>query len=635
MEVDPATLTAALEHAPSGIVVLSEDGCIEWVNERMARLLRKERESFVGTPLAELIHPEDQIPNELDVRRHSIGRTVDCGRKRFVRPGGDWVSTSLIVNRFSVPGPPPGASSYLVANVFDLTELVHAERRIDSIVEGLDEAVVSVDANGRIAVANPAAHRLLDPLGAPLIGLDLARVPWDVIDETGVLLDVRERPELLALDVGRPVFATIGLRRDDDTRWVDVAAHPIVRSGEHSVAVTYKDVSERLRIEAALRQAEAADRAKSEFLSRMSHELRTPLNSVLGFAQLLQIDDLAAAQREAVDHILGAGRHLLGLLDEVLDLERMQSGRFEVRVQPVAVARVLQEAVELVQPLAVARGIAIDLKLGREGPSHVLADEQRLRQVLLNLLTNGVKFNRTHGRVTVSCHVVFDAMVIRVRDTGLGIATADISQIFMPFERLDADRRGIEGAGVGLALAKRLTEAMGGAIGVESERGNGSTFFLVLRTTGPGTVVVEAPPPVSVERLAELVRRTDPGRRRVLYVEDNEDSRALMERIAEMHGGLDLTTAPTAGAGLERARASNPEAILLDLHLPDGSGEDLMAALQDDPGTRGTPVIVLSADATPQRRARLAEAGALAYLTKPVDLSELFAALERALGSRP
>ena len=148
------------------------------------------------------------------------------------------------------------------------------------------------------------------------------------------------------------MFATIGLRRDDDTRWVDVAAHPIVRSGERSVAVTYKDVSERLRIEAALRQAEAADRAKSEFLSRMSHELRTPLNSVLGFAQLLQIDDLAPAQREAVDHILGAGRHLLGLLDEVLDLERMQSGHFEVRVQPVAVAPVLQEAVELVQPLA-------------------------------------------------------------------------------------------------------------------------------------------------------------------------------------------------------------------------------------------------------------------------------------------
>ena len=191
MEADPATLTAALEHAPSGIVVLSDDGCIEWVNERMARLLRKDRESFAGTPLAELIHPEDQVPNELDVRRHSDGRSIDCGRKRFARPGGDWVWTRLIVNRFSVPDPAPDSPSYLVANVFDLTQLVHAERRIDSIVEGLDEAVVSVDPNGRITVANPAAHRLLDPLGAPLIGLDLARVPWDVIDETGVLLEVR------------------------------------------------------------------------------------------------------------------------------------------------------------------------------------------------------------------------------------------------------------------------------------------------------------------------------------------------------------------------------------------------------------------------------------------------------------
>ncbi|MGZ4800124.1 MAG: PAS domain-containing hybrid sensor histidine kinase/response regulator [Acidimicrobiia bacterium] len=630
MEDEPSTLIAALEHAPSGMAVLADDGRIEWVNRRMGRLLRHDRDALVGSALGELIHPEDFVPTELDLAELVPERIHDLGRKRFVRPDGSTVWTGLTVTRFA-----SGGGSHLVANVFDLTELVFAEARLASVVEGLDDAVVSIDSSGRIAVANPAAQKLLGSLGAPLIGLDLGDVPWEVLDETGEPLAPAERPELVALASGQPAFATTGLRGGDETRWVEVAAHPLVRSGERYVAATYKDVSERLRIEAALKDAEAADRAKSEFLSRMSHELRTPLNSVLGFAQLLQIDELAAGQQEAVDQILRAGRHLLGLLDEVLDLERMQSGQFETRVTSVAITPVLQEAVELVQPLAVARGVAIDVRVGRDAPAHVLADEQRLRQVLLNLLTNGVKFNRPHGRVTVSCQAVNETMVIRVRDTGQGIAAGDVDHIFMPFERLDADRRGIEGAGVGLALAKRLTEAMGGAIGVESEPGVGSTFFLVLRTTGPEAKVVDPPAPVSPELLPELLRRTDPTRRRVLYIEDNAESRTLMERIADLHGGIDLTTAPTAGEGLERARAINPDAILLDLHLPDGSGDEVVESLKRDPATRDTPVIILTADATPQRRERLTASGAVAYLMKPVDLSELFAALEVALEPHP
>jgi CheY-like chemotaxis protein len=221
-------------------------------------------------------------------------------------------------------------------------------------------------------------------------------------------------------------------------------------------------------------------------------------------------------------------------------------------------------------------------------------------------------------------------MVIRVQDTGRGIPDELIDQIFVPFERLDADRRGIEGAGVGLALAKQLTEAMGGAIGVTSEPGTGSTFFVVLRTVGAETVA-EVPPPVSAEQLTEVLARTDPLRHRVLYIEDNADSRRLMERIATIHGGLDLETATTVREGIDRARSSSPHAILLDLHLPDGSGDEVMVRLQEDPATRGTPVIVLTADATAKRRRELVEAGAVAYLTKPVDLSELFTALEVAL----
>jgi PAS domain S-box-containing protein len=633
MQADPAALVAALEHAPSGVAVLGDGGHVAWVNHRMAHLLRRDPEDLEGTSIVELMHPDDVVAGELDLDGMRIGRVRDLGRKRLARLDGTYVWTGMALSPYRIDdgdGPPDG----IVASVFDLTELVYAEEQLGSVVAGLSDPVVMVDGSGRVAAANPAAQRLLGDLGPELVGMDLARAPWDLLDESGEPIDVTDSPEMTALATGERAFATVGLRVGDEIRWIEVAAHPLERSGQRWVAATYNDVSERLRIEAALKQAEAADRAKSDFLSRMSHELRTPLNAVLGFAQLLQIDELAPNQQEAVDQILRAGHHLLGLLNEVLDLERITSGRLDVYLQPISAMPVVQEAVELAQPLAVASGIAIDVRSMRDGAVHVLGDDQRLRQVLLNLITNAIKFNRPHGRVTVTVHVVHDAFVIRVADTGPGIAPDDFDRIFTPFERLDADRRGIDGAGVGLALAKQLTEAMGGAIGVESSPGEGSTFFLVLRVSDPDARVEEPPPPVAPEVLAELLRRTDPTPRRILYIEDNEQSRTLMERITAAHGGLELTTASTAGEGLATARATSPDAILLDLHLPDGSGDDVMASLQEDPSTRGTPVIVLTADATPKRRARLTESGAVAYLTKPVDLSELFAALEVALAPR-
>jgi PAS domain S-box-containing protein len=627
-ESNAPMLGAALEHTPTGVAVLDESGRLVWINRRLARMLRRDAADVVGTPLGDLIHPDDYEPSDLDPLGLAEDRIRDCGRKRILRPDGAIVWVALAVARFSTDD--EDGSGHLVVGVTDLSDLVRAEERLAKVVAGLDDGIVTVDRQGRIAVANPSAQRILGPLGAELSGLDLNDPPWEILDADGVPLPGDQQPEIVALRTNSSSFATVGLRRGDVVRWVEIAAHPIQRSTDQRwVAATYKDVSERLRIETALREAEAADRAKSEFLSRMSHELRTPLNSVLGFAQLLRIEDLAPSQQEAVDQILKAGRHLLGLLDEVLDLERIQSGHLDVNLQAVQVAGALQDAVELVQPLAVASGIAIDLRLGRDGSTHVRADEQRIRQVLLNLLTNGVKFNRPHGRVTVSCRAVSDTLVIRVQDTGRGIPEELIDQIFMPFERLDAGRRGIEGAGVGLALAKQLTEAMGGAIGVTSEPGTGSTFFIVLRTADSEQPVEV--PPVSQELLREVLARTDPLRHRVLYIEDNADSRRLMERIATLHGGLDLELATTVREGIDRARASLPHAILLDLHLPDGSGDDVMVRLQEDPATRDTPVIVLTADATPKRRRDLTDAGAVAYLTKPVDLSELFTALELAL----
>ncbi len=262
----------------------------------------------------------------------------------------------------------------------------------------------------------------------------------------------------------------------------------------------------------------------------MSHELRTPLNSVLGFAQLLQMSALDERQHESVLQILAAGRHLLELVDEVLDLDRMDRDQLDVDVEPVRVAGALQEAFELVQPVAAAKGIAVELHLGRAARAHVVADRRRFRQVLLNLFTNAIKYNRPSGRVVVTCGERDDTIVVRVRDTGHGLTPDEIERIFTPFERLRAEERGIEGTGVGLALSKRLTEAMGGVIGVESQPDEGSTFWVVLRAAPTRIPVDEVLPPVDADRAAEVLARTYPGHQRVLYIEDNDASRVFDAR---------------------------------------------------------------------------------------------------------
>jgi signal transduction histidine kinase/CheY-like chemotaxis protein len=420
----------------------------------------------------------------------------------------------------------------------------------------------------------------------------------------------------------------IGLRaRDGTEHWISVDAHPIDRTpGVRWVAASYKDVSERRRIEAALATAEASDRAKGEFLSRMSHELRTPLNSVLGFAQLLHMGELDPRAQEAVDQILIAGRHLLGLLDDVLDLERIEAGRLEVRLESVALGAALRETVELVQPLAAKHAVTMRLLAPSDGV-RVLADEQRLRQVLLNLLTNAIKYNRPDGTVTVSTAGDEDAVRVRVSDTGAGLTGVDIAKLFVPFERLDADRRGIEGAGVGLALAKRLTEAMGGHIGVDSTPDDGSTFwcsFLPDPQAGPLPDRDEAP-------RAEAARESVLPSPRILYIEDNAANRLLVEHIAARSGRFVLETAASAAAGLTQAEQSPPDAILLDLQLPDASGEQVLDRLRTSARTRAVPVVVVTADASPDRRRRLLEAGARAYLTKPLDVPAVFTALDDVL----
>jgi signal transduction histidine kinase len=423
--------------------------------------------------------------------------------------------------------------------------------------------------------------------------------------------------------------------RERGERFLHTRKIPILDADGHPVYLLgiSEDITDRRMADAQIREAkelaERANRAKDEFLSRMSHELRTPLNAVLGFAQILEMEDPTPDQRESVRQILAAGRHLLGLIDEVLDASRIATGRLSLSSEPVSVTDALTEAADLIRPLAMERGIRV--RIGDANGLHVQADRQRLKQVLLNLLSNGVKYNREGGDILVTWqHVTPDRLAIRVADTGIGIASEAMPRLFDPFDRLGAEISGVEGTGLGLALSKGLIEAMGGTVKAESEAGAGSAFTIELH---------RAEPPVDRFEREWGAHGAASGQvtpsRTILYIEDNLSNLRLIERIISERPQIRLLSAMQASLGLELARDHRPDLILLDLHLPDMAGDEVLRRLREDPITRTIPVVMISADATQTQINRLLAAGADDYLTKPLNVARFLQTVEAILDREP
>jgi|GEM_PF-2310674 len=368
-------------------------------------------------------------------------------------------------------------------------------------------------------------------------------------------------------------------------------------------------------------EAEAANRAKSEFISRMSHEFRTPLNAILGFAQLLELDELTADQRESVGHVLRAGRHLVDLVNEVLDISRIEAGRMALSMEPVDAAAVVGETLALLGPEAAQREVQLRWP-EPPAPCWVRADRQRLLQVLLNLVSNAVKYNRVDGWVSVSCHAAGGRARVEVADSGIGIAPEAMPRLFQAFERLGAGAMGVDGTGLGLALSRRLAEAMGGTVEAESQPGRGSRFWIDLETLpAPDGDDASAP---------DVVDGGEPVRT-LLYVEDNLSNIRLVERILAARPAVRLVTALQGRIALDLARRHLPDLVLLDLNLPDVPGIEVLQRLRGEAGLADTPVVVLSADASPGQRRRLEEAGAAEYLTKPLDVRRFLEILDGIL----
>jgi PAS domain S-box-containing protein len=508
-------------------------------------------------------------------------------------------------------------------------ELVRgSEAFLDSVVENLPNMVFVKDAETlRFVRFNRAGEVLIGRRREEMLGKnDFDLFPEEqaraftekdqAVLEAGVLVDIPIEP--IQTSHGERLLHTRKIPL------VDESGVPQFLLGI-SDDVTEREEAKR-SLERARDDADRANRAKSEFLSRMSHELRTPLNSVLGFSQILALDELTTDQAENVELIRRAGRHLLALIDEVLEISQIEAGELRFSLEPVHVKDVVGTALQLVQPAAAQADVSVP-RAAHTCDHWINADRQRLLQVLLNLLSNAIKYNRPGGTVRLTCERSAGTVSLSVTDSGIGISPSNLAKLFTPFERLGAEHTPIEGTGVGLALSRLLSQQMGGSLTVSSEVGAGTTFTLELPA-------LEAPThePHRERESTETAKasRTRPDARvRVLAIEDNVANLRVIERAMATLGGVDLITAVQGSLGMELAQQHQPDLILLDLHLPDIPGNEVFNRLCADPVTGSIPVVISSADATPGEAGRLLDAGAAAYLTKPIDLLQLFAVVEQ------
>jgi PAS domain S-box-containing protein len=550
-----------------------------------------------------------------------------------------------------------GAVRYFEGTVEDVTAhrgtelaLQASERRFRALTERSQALTVLCDTSGVVIYVSPASRRLLGFEPGELIHSRIFEWlhPDDVTQAHAELSAV-----LGATNSGQESISRV---RHADGGWRHLAvlasnytADPAVGG----VVLNLRDVSGRVKAEEALRtlnaeleqrvqrrtlelvhardEAESANRAKSEFLSRMSHELRTPMNAILGFAQLLEGDPclrLGDAQRSHLSEIRHAGEHLLALINELLDLARIEAGKLQLRLEAVDLATLFDECLKLVQHVAHRQGLRITVDPPLPFACVVHADRLRLKQVVLNLLSNAVKHNRPSGQVHLACVDEGEALRIVVSDTGPGLSDEHKGRLFHAFERLGADKAAVEGAGIGLALSKRLVELMHGQIGMHSQVGVGSSFWVRLARDGSASLRQ----PVLQPGRAGIAGQHPGLAGTVLYIEDNAVNLLLMEAMLAQQTQLRLLSASLPEPGLALARAERPDLILLDIQLPGMDGYEVLRRLRAAPDTRAIPVIAISANAMQGDLERGRAAGFDDYLTKPLDQPQLMAALHRALG---
>jgi PAS domain S-box-containing protein len=608
----------------------------EW-NDEMFRIIGRAKERGVpsGTEwMAEVVHPDDRAVMERV--RDEIRATPEMSMEheyRIRRPDGEvrWLVDR--VRRESRDGRP-----MLFGITIDVTERVKTEAALRSANERIGLAVRSVGI-GTWEWLPRTDTSVWDDAMFRLRGLEPSdRVPSEAERAALVLPEDRERvAAALAESVRNRSNAAFEFRvvwPDGSVHWLASRSTAVTGANgevDRRMGVNW-DITDARSAEIARQERAVAQRessAKSEFLARMSHELRTPLNAVLGFAQLLQFDAraLTADHNHKVEHIAAAGRHLLSLINDVLDLSSLESGNLRLDLQPLALHEVVYETLPLVEALAREHGVTLHADRLQ---ATVRADRIRLRQVLINLLTNAIKYNRRHGRVTLSCTVDATHVTLRVEDTGRGLRADQLPHLFEPFNRLGVENEGIDGTGIGLAVVKALVERMEGTVMASSQPDRGSQFDVRL----PRADAPSAQAPARVTQPASMPARgpapsPEAHRGQLLYIEDNPVNVLLVEELVRSQAGLAIESAPSGEAGVARARELQPDLILIDMQLPDFDGFEVLRRLRAEPQTAGIRCVALSANAMPEDIARARAAGFDDYWTKPIDFAEFLGGLDR------
>ena len=517
----------------------------------------------------------------------------------------------------------------------------------NAILTSANFSIIATDEKGIIQLFNVGAERMLGYRAAEVVN----RIsPSDIHDPQ----EVHARAQALSLELATtiaPGFEALAYKASreiedvyeltyickDGSRFPAIVSITALRD-DFGEIIGYlligTDNSARKRVESELNEAMAAadkaNRAKTDFLSSMSHELRTPLNAILGFAQLVESGSPlpTPSQKRSIDQILKAGWYLLELINEILDLALIESGRLTLSSEPIALVEVMLECRAMIEPQAHTRGIT--MKFPRiEMPYFVKADRTRVKQVLINLLFNAIKYNKPGGAVAVECSRISpDVIRISVRDSGLGLTPEQLAQLFQPFNRLGKESGAEEGTGIGLVVTKRLVELMGGTIGADSTVGAGSVFWVELGLTSA--------PHLAGNDLECVTPAQSPGPdgkplRTLLYVEDNPANLELVEQLIGRRPDLRLLSAAEGSLGIEFARAYRPDVILMDINLPGISGIDAMRILRTDPSTAHIPIIALSANAVPRDIAKALDAGFFSYITKPIKVDRFMDALDVAM----
>jgi PAS domain S-box-containing protein len=630
-----------LDTAGQAIIALDGRGNITYWNKHAEQMYGWTASEAVGRSVVDLI-----VTDQTLVQARVIGAEIKSGE---TWSGDHWVrrrdGTEFPVFATSTPTfDEDGKLLAVITVATDITDRKRAEqqaRRLTKIVESSSDAIIGMTLDRVITTWNPGATCVFGYGAEEAIGQNLAMLAPEALPgaapsklsftaetsfadaetlcrtKSGAVVHISLSISPIKDEHGRPVSLS-GIGRDITERIAleQLADH---RRQQLLVAEHAADLEGMARAE-----ANRANHAKTEFLSRMSHELRTPLNAVLGFSQVLLLEELTEDQRESVAFISRAGDHLLDLINDVLDISRIEAGGLKLSLEPVNLHEVIGSACDLIRPQAAQRVVSLPVDLAIDEALYAQSDRQRLLQILLNLLSNAVKYNRPNGSITLRCDAGVDTISIGVIDTGLGITSADLRKLFTPFERLGAEGTEIEGTGVGLALSRSLTEQMGGTLTVQSVIGRGSTFTLTLprgQALDENLLLDAAPPPQALSRPEKILT--------VLAIDDNVANIRLMERIVQNGDNVFLLTAMQGRRGLDLATQHRPDLILLDLHLPDLHGEVVLDELMSNPTTAAIPVIICSGDSSPAQRRASLKRGAAAFLAKPIHLAELFEMFEQ------